>query len=155
MPNFTDILREERDKLEQSKEESERTRDEWIEAVHSFYAEIEKWLGEAIKDSLVEVKTGNKLPFREGHLGQYTLNPLVLRFPNGEITIEPIGRLIVGAKGRVDIFNSSMRINKRVIVRLEDEDSGGLNWYLVSSKRPVEYSLFDKELFENLVLKLL
>jgi len=155
MSTLTDFLRKEQENEERTKENEGQVRDEWLETVDSFYHQISEWLSDSISEGFVEIKDGQTIPFNEQVTGQYSVKKLILKFANGTVEIEPKGRLIVGAKGRIDIFNPVFYMKKYIIVRQEDKETEALTWRLVLDTSPQKYEDFDKGVFERIVVELL
>jgi hypothetical protein len=67
----------------------------------------------------------------ESKLGTYEAGELLVRTPNGHLVVEPIGRDIVGAEGRVDISSFPL-LNRMLLVRVGDgwrlKTDGGVTW---------------------------
>lgn len=77
----------------------EHKRDEWIHLVHTLLEEIKIWRRQEwrIEESLRTVT--------EEHIGAYRIQCLVITTRTAQIHIDPIGRNIIGATGRVDILS--------------------------------------------------
>jgi hypothetical protein len=90
-----------------------RKREEWLTALEKLCDSITAWC-EAEGWS---VQRDEKL-ITEDHIGQYTAPALLIHSPGGRIHIDPIGRNIIGAEGRVDIL-CSPSLNRLLLVRME------------------------------------
>jgi hypothetical protein len=78
--------------------------DEWKHAVDSLLRQIEEFLHEYKERGWLQFETG-KLQVTEDALDTYEISQLTLRAPGSAvIMIEPVGRMIIGAVGRVDIY---------------------------------------------------
>ena len=78
-------------------------RDWWLAALGELYQQMEAWLTPLREQGLVSSK---KIPIQlsEENIGTYAADGLVLEFGPQAIILEPKGTLIVGARGRVDVF---------------------------------------------------
>jgi len=115
---------------------------EWIQTVNALYGEIEKWLAEEKKAGLVKFHRSNiYLPY-VNIKGDYEITRLSLEFPGDYIFVDPEGRYIFGAIGRVDIYNSKNPIEKFTVLRMKNDKK----WYIL--KR-------EKKSFEHIILGLL
>ncbi|TXL67457.1 hypothetical protein FHP05_00060 [Cerasibacillus terrae] len=63
---------------------------------------IKGWLVQNQKEGLIDVAE-KEIEITEEHLGKYIVPSLVLTIGSESIKITPVGRLIIGASGRVDI----------------------------------------------------
>jgi|ERR1700674_107684 len=77
-------------------------RSEWLAAVEQLYGEMRTWLGEAKADGLADIKDADTT-ITEERLGTYEVPVLQLFFGGRMVVVRPVGRLILGAKGRVDM----------------------------------------------------
>src|ERR1035437_2733100 len=83
----------------------------WHEDVKTLLQDIEKWA--RAEKWLVDRHAKS---INEDKIGTYESDELTIRVPGGNIVIEPIGRDIVGADGRVDIL-SFPSMNRMMLVR--------------------------------------
>ena len=89
---------------------------EWEDEIASLYGQISSWLSPLTKDKLVNFEE-YPTTLREDILGEYSITCLRITLANGvTISIEPVGRFILGAQGRVDISNGS---RKYVLLRFK------------------------------------
>jgi hypothetical protein len=93
----------------------DKTREDWRKLVESLMADIEKWSQE--QNWLVHKE--QKL-LTEEHLGEYPVPDIVIRLPEGRVSVEVIGRNTVGAEGRVDI-SAFPNLNRMLLVRVGDK----------------------------------
>lgn len=75
-------------------------KEEWLKEVDAFLDQIKAYF-EKYKDS-VDI-TEHPLSLNEEYLGAYETKKLVVHFNNGTVTFTPMGRNVIGAKGRVDM----------------------------------------------------
>jgi hypothetical protein len=82
----------------------EKERNDWIAYLNSLYDQIESFL-KAYKDSIrIEYP---ELQLDEEYIGRYTVKQMILHIGRQEITLTPIGTLLIGFKGRVDVVGSA------------------------------------------------
>ena len=93
-------------------------REAWVESVESLCKKIVGWS----KEQHWSVHEDRK-QVTESRLGTYELPALMIQAPSGRIHVDPVGRDIVGADGRVDVF-SWPTLHRMLLVR----DNGG--WQL-------------------------
>jgi hypothetical protein len=83
-----------------------RERDEWLGHLQQLYDRIAEYLDEYIKSDTIKL---HKLPIElnEENIGTYTAERLAIVIGPQEILLTPIGTLLIGSKGRVDIKGSA------------------------------------------------
>jgi hypothetical protein len=111
---------------------------DWHDYLDMLYKNILKsWIGEYIEKGLIKFKK-NKKNIYEEFSGTYEVESLELNINGKFVIFEPIGTMLVGSKGRVDVVGK----NGTVSLILVDKDSNGPN---------IEIKLFTskKELIED------
>jgi hypothetical protein len=72
----------------------------WTERVQTLFRDVRRWAEEQgwhVTDGEVEL--------HEYGLGTYSMPMLTIDLPEGRVIVEPAGRLVFGAGGRVDIYS--------------------------------------------------
>lgn len=82
---------------------------QWLQYLNQFYEAIMGFLAPYIKDGSVEVGE-REISLTEEHLGNYNARELSLNIQGERVVFEPIGTLLIAAKGRID-----MRSDKGVV----------------------------------------
>lgn len=119
-----------------------KEREEWLALVRQLCDDIKSWAEEEHWFVHEDRKT-----IREEKIGEYEVPVLLIQGGAGRISVEPVGREIVGADGRVDI-EAFPTFNRMVLVRLKDK------WVLKTDSY-VEWPLpWSKEAFVDLARKL-
>ena len=77
-------------------------RDDWIKHLDEFYQLAEGFLQKYIDQGKVRITTATK-QVNEEHIGSYNVKSLEVEIGTIKVRLDPIGTLIVGAKGRVDM----------------------------------------------------
>ena len=77
-------------------------RDDWIKHLDEFYQLAEGFLQKYIDQGKVRITTATK-QINEEHIGSYNVKSLEVEIGTIKVRLDPIGTLIVGAKGRVDM----------------------------------------------------
>jgi hypothetical protein len=90
----------------------ELKKEEWIKEVETFLEQI-KYYFEKYKDIVIHKQL---LTINEEYLGSYKTNKLIVKFNNDTVTFTPIGRNIIGAKGRIDMEGKAGKV-KFVLVK--------------------------------------
>ncbi len=73
-------------------------RDEWVRTVTDLCDQVQDWA----KQEHWQVKCAQK-SLTETNIGSYAIPSLAIKTPEGTVYLDPIGRNIIGACGRVDI----------------------------------------------------
>jgi hypothetical protein len=77
-------------------------RDRWLNDLNNLYSKIEKFLDKYIKAGDVTIQYREHF-LNEENIGTYIARIMILRIGNQEITLTPVGTLLIGSKGRVDV----------------------------------------------------
>ena len=81
-------------------------RDEWLQHLRNLYDQIESFLKEYIESG--EIKPDYRdITLNEENIGLYKARQMILNIGRQQITLIPIGTLILGSKGRVDVVGPS------------------------------------------------
>jgi len=78
-------------------------RDEWLRSLDDLYAQIESFL-EAYLASGQMRREFRQIQLNEESIGSYTAKEMVLKIGRQEVTFTPIGTVLFGMKGRVDVL---------------------------------------------------
>jgi len=87
----------------------------WISLVAGLCRSIKSWCEE--KGWHVEE---HEKHITEDHIGSYVVPSLFIASPQGRIHIDPVGRNIIGADGRVDIY-AYPSFNRLLLVRISNK----------------------------------
>jgi hypothetical protein len=80
----------------------EATKCDWLENLAHFYAMVEGYLAEFQNEGKVKLKTSS-VTITEEHLGAYEAESRSILIGADKVDLVPIGTLLIGAKGRVDM----------------------------------------------------
>lgn len=100
-----------REKKLRSEEESGKIdwdawRDQWLQSVRRLYETIEEWLHDLKEDGTVTISYQTR-SLSEEHVGEYETECMVIHVGSERIALEPLGTIIVGAYGRIDLRGSN------------------------------------------------
>lgn len=79
-----------------------KRKNDWTQAIESFYDEIEKWLITFKKQNLIDIQK-KTIELVEEYIGHYHTNRLDIYIGNDIINLTPKGTLIIGSYGRIDM----------------------------------------------------
>ena len=125
----------------------------WIDTVDELYTQVSGWLRDLEKKKLVEISR-TRIRLSEEHLGPYGIDALVLTFGPAAVVLRPMGRLIVGALGRLDMYRRGRRSDRPIMLILGGSKAAP-QWRLWPSRDPRDAEALDAESFKAAVEALL
>ena len=90
-----------------------KKRDDCLAKLNELYADIESWLKNLEKD-VVSVNYVDK-EINEEYIGIYNARKMILRIADEQVVLDPVGTLLIGAAGRVDMTGKNGQV-KLVLV---------------------------------------
>jgi hypothetical protein len=78
-------------------------RKEWLDYLDRLYKKIESLLHKYVSSGQIQLER-RPVKLNEEHIGAYAAEELVLKIGPKSVVFEPIGTLILGSKGRVDLI---------------------------------------------------
>lgn len=138
----------------------------WLGKINEFYSDIEKWCKE------INVKVDKfDIVINEKNIGSYTTKKMVLFVGEKNFLFVPVGTIIIGGRGRIDIIYGSSRkklilfakgelekvnkVNNEVLSKIyKDPEPKETEWYLVDTlgkhKKLFDHKAFLEFLVENM-----
>ena len=86
----------------------------------------------------------------EEHLGKYEIPKLKLIVGSEAIVLEPVGRHVLGARGRIDLYLIGFKSDARMVLWREDLD-GTRRWEVWSDKSGRSRMPFNQETLERIM----
>lgn len=127
-------------KKEEVKIDLAKEKQEWLDFIDSFYNQIEEWLEDYKQQGLVEYSYTQK-NITEDDIGSYYAKKMDLILAGKRLTFDPIGTLLIGTKGRIDLIGPRGTIK----FLLADRLSKGLEFKFTTtvitgkdSEKPIE-----------------
>lgn len=80
----------------------EEERDQWLAHLRRLYKMVETFLSKYVSSGQIRVEY-RSINLNEEHIGSYSAEQMILRIGRQEVDLVPIGTLLIGSKGRVDI----------------------------------------------------
>lgn len=90
-------------KKEEAPVDWNKQKQDWLNFIDDFYSKITDWLEDYKKQDLVEFSYTDK-SITEEYIGSYSVKKMDLKLVGNILTFEPIGTLLIGAKGRIDLI---------------------------------------------------
>lgn len=126
-----------------------KIRNEWIAEVDRLFKEVESWLSKWVEKGYLTVRRSS-IVLSEEHLGDYDVPQLELFAGREKIVLEPLGRHILGALGRIDLYLAGFKSDARMIVWLEDSD-GSRRWEVWRERYGGPRLPFNRETLERIM----
>lgn len=117
---FDEFVRGEQEKWKASKGVNvdwQARKTEWLGHVDSLYGQATKFLQPYLDEHQISVRYRSK-KMNEEYLGTYTAKEMLITFGTKTVKLEPIGTLIIGSRGRVDVVGP---VGRGVLVLLDRE----------------------------------
>ena len=125
----------------------------WLSEVCKVYEQVIAWLAPLQNEGVVKIQTARKT-LSEENIGRYDVDILVLDFSGEAVVLEPIGTIIVGARGRIDIFRRGRPADPTMLLLSGSLDAP--SWQLwPTSRDPARPCPFDEASFKDLLTSLL
>jgi hypothetical protein len=83
-------------------------REEWLKNLDSLYQRIVVFLQEYVASGSIS-HTFSNVELTEEHIGSYSANRMDIKIGRQRVAIVPVGTLLIGSRGRVDIVGSAGR----------------------------------------------
>lgn len=85
-----------------------KEREQWLGHLKELYDQTESFLAEYIKARQIKVSYRD-IELNEENIGSYRARQMILKIGRQEITMTPVGTLLIGAKGRVEVVGPAGR----------------------------------------------
>jgi len=137
-------LKEKLEKLNKSNGDSvdwQKRKTDWQNDVDIILTETKKWFQPYLDSNLFILKETKKT-ITEEFIGTYSVSLLEFEFGTYRLVFEPVGRNILGAMGRIDVFLRGSKSDKYMLILLETK-AGESKWFLSPFKdksQRVEYT---------------
>ena len=99
----------------------DQERNEWLKSLDDLYAKVESLLGKYISSGQIRFEY-KPIELNEENIGSYTARQMILKIGRQDVVLRPIGTLLIGFKGRVDIEGSVGRAQ----IALVDSNATGV-----------------------------
>ncbi len=147
--SLTEKLRAIRDAENQKKDDSIKLKEQWQEAVQKILTETKSWFSEYIEQGLFKAIEGKKIVHEE-LLGEYSVSTIDYEIGNFRLAFDPIGRVILGSWGRIDVYFRGNKTDKYMLI-LIGESFDNAKWYLSPFQDRSNRKEFTKENIESII----
>lgn len=144
-----------RQKNSSSQVDLAREIESWKKAVDSLYEDIETFLSAYIGNGDINIEYKKTTIFEE-HMGEYEIEAADIRIVTNQIKLKPVGRVIIGAKGRVDMIGSSY--DPVTLLLVEDTDiseAADPVWVILMRSPEIKYVRLKRESFIDAMLSVI
>jgi len=165
-------------KSERSKEINwTKKKEDWLAKLNGLYKDIESWLKDLDQD-VISIKYIDK-EINEEHIGIYTARKMILRIADEQVILDPVGTLLIGAAGRVDMIGkngivkfvlvpaSSKSVQIKVTIKTEGEhekkqedDRQSISkenfvWKIATPPPSIKYIELDSDSFSDALMEVI
>ncbi|OAH58600.1 hypothetical protein AWH48_16470 [Domibacillus aminovorans] len=102
LEDLESFLNEDNDK-EEVKFDSEKEKQKWLDSVQKLYQDIDEWLKPLGEKAIISYE---KMILDEEKIGEYEINQMVINLKGNIVRLKPIGTLIIGSRGRIDMLGN-------------------------------------------------
>lgn len=171
---FDDFIKEANVRAEHSKIDWDQQRKEWLSYLKQFYDIVDGFISEYVEAHQLSC-TRSKKTLNEENIGSYDVDVLSIRINTITITLTPIGTLLIGGKGRIDMVGPKGKVKfvlvpkgstgPRIVTRIvdshdssevrEEEPINEWEWRIMTSPPQIRYLPLDGDAFYSAMLEVL
>ena len=134
---FDDFVKQRTDQARQSTEvlNREETLADWRRELEDLYSAMEVYLQSYTESGQITIKR-RSVELTEDYLGTYDAEALAMSIGNDEIIAQPVGTLLIGSSGRVDLTGP----RKTLRMVLLEKGGPAMTITIAGDDRPIETS---------------
>lgn len=171
---FDDFIKQANVRAQGSKVDWNEQREEWLSYLNQFYDMVGGFISDYVEAHQLSC-TRSKKTLNEENIGSYDVDVLSINISANTITLTPIGTLLFGGKGRVDMVGPKGKVKfvlvpkgstgPRIVVRMADPDSPSeagteepineWEWRIMTSPPQISYLPLDGDAFYSALLEVL
>lgn len=115
--SFEDFVRRQQEQSAASKAfDYEGEKHAYLDLLNKLYEEIRAYLGDYLSAGTVRLESST-IQLNEEGIGTYDAPSLIIIIGNQQITLAPVGTLLIGSKGRVDVSGSAGKVRLTLVDR--------------------------------------
>lgn len=126
----------------------EKRKQAWIDFVDQFYDKVEQWLKPYVEQRKLSYDYYD-MSLTEEYIGTYTVKAMNINFAEQQVRIEPVGTLLIGTKGRIDMEGARGKV--RFI--LADKACEGISMSVTVGEKKENQARKEPDLTWKIVLK--
>jgi hypothetical protein len=111
---------------------------DWLEELDKFYSTVEGYLAQFQESGKIKLEKA-KILLEEEHLGQYQADSMTILLGSDKVSLTPVGTLLIGAKGRVDMVGPAGTV--KFILAGKQSDGIRISMTISGEKQPARETL--------------
>jgi hypothetical protein len=119
--DFENMLNKHNEKPKQEEIDWIKEKEEWLAFIKQFYDSMELWLKPYSEKGQLSYEY-EKVKLTEEDIGSYEVNVMKINFAGQQIKLEPIGTMLIGTKGRIDMEGARGKVQ----FMLADKNNQGI-----------------------------
>lgn len=165
---FDEFVKKQLEAKDGSTFDYEAERDQWLAHLDTLYTTLEDFLKKYVVAGGINLRFENTDLFEEG-IGYYTARKMIIEIGPQQVSLIPVGTMLIGSKGRVDakgpsgsfrliLVNKnstgpvvrvtvSLEPNAKALVSEETQQKIEWTWKIVSEGPPYRYFELTKDIF--------
>ena len=144
--NFDEFLERQASHTQSTKIDWAAELNEWIKYLGGFYETIESYLKPYVNKRKIEISYGKKKIIEEG-IGEYEARTATISLGVNKLKLDPIGTLLIGTKGRVDLIGPKGKIRFVLVPSAASAPRISVQVYKKGEKPPSEEKLPEVKLW--------
>ena len=171
---FDEFIKNANVKTRNSTVDWDEQRKEWLVHLQLFYDMIDAFITDYIANQQLSV-TRSKKRLNEENIGEYEVDVLSINIDLTRVTLTPIGTLLIGSKGRVDMVGPKGKVKfvlvpkgtsrPRIVVKAVDPDNPSeadavdsheeWEWRIMTAPPQISYLPLDADAFYSALLEVI
>jgi hypothetical protein len=165
--DFESMLNKHHEDLTKEKINWTDQKKEWLGFIEQFYEKVELWVQPYLETGQLSYNY-RKTILTEDDIGSYEVGVMEINFAGQHIKLEPIGTLLIGTKGRIDMEGARGRVQfiladknskERKIISTNDKalQIGEPDWtwkIILRESRKIAYEDFNEENFFSALMEI-
>ena len=171
---FDDFIQKVNARAQRSKVDWDEQREEWLSYLKQFYDMVDGFISDYVEADQLSCTRSEKT-LNEENIGSYDVDVLSIKVNTITITLNPIGTLLFGGKGRVDMVGPKGKVKfvlvpkgstrpRIVVTMVEPDDSSEADtrepireweWRIMTSPPQISYLPLDGDAFYSAMLEVI
>jgi hypothetical protein len=133
--DFDEFVKRQQALLEAEPVDWDKEREEWLGHLNALYESVKVFLKEYVGKGSIKLDF-EEVQLNERSIGIYNARKMIIHIGRQEIGLTPIGRSIIGAKGRVDIEGSAGKARLLLVDKDATSATSLVKVTIIDPKRP-------------------
>lgn len=122
-------------------------KDWWTKKVHDLFDQLDAWLCSLINSGSVK-SLRTRTTLSELDLGSYEIESLELQLVSQKLTLKPVGTMLIGAHGRIDVTGPAGKVTLLLLDTQENtpckERRNNVDWFIREPSASLQQNLINK-----------